>query len=100
MSCKLTTRYTKPDNVRWFGETNANYLVLSRLVKTINEFRGVKSCVYGKVSNGVAESTIVFEDRAACDAYLAAIVENADYQARKTYLDANGITAEQTITDL
>ena len=98
MSCKLTTRYTKPNNVRWFGETNQP--TLARIVKNTNEFAGVKSLVYGKVAHGATESVIVFEDRAACDAFLAAMEENADWQTRKTYNADNGISAEQTITDL
>ena len=38
-------------------------------------------------------STITFTDQAAAEAYLAALANNSEYQARQAYNAANGITS-------
>ena len=101
MSCKLVTHYTKPDSVKWFAQVSQdNFLVLSRLGKTVRNFPGVQTLLTSFLSPTQTETVIIFDTRANCDAYLVNIANDPDFQTRQAFFDANRITTEQTIVDL
>ncbi len=96
MAYTVTTRTVKPANVQWWNQVDQ--AGATRWANYVNAFPGVVSSAGAQSSSdaNVWESTVVFENKAAQQAFQASLANNADFQARKAYLIANNIVSTHT----
>jgi hypothetical protein len=94
MPYTMRTTVTKPNGVQWWNE--ANPAAAQRYADFTTSFPGVVSAAGGvnQSNPNLFESTIVFADQAACQAFANACSQNADWVSRKGYLNANGFTTQ------
>jgi hypothetical protein len=93
MAYTVTTRTVKPANVQWWNQVDA--AGATRWSSYVSSFPGVVSSTGAQSSTdaNVWESAVVFENKAAQQAFQASLANHADFQARKAYLIANNIVS-------
>jgi hypothetical protein len=98
MPYTMKTSVTKQNGVQWWNEVNP--AAAQRYADFTSSFPGVVSAVGGvsQSNPNLFESTIVFADQAAHQAFWAACTQNADWNSRKSYLTANGFVTQFQFT--
>ena len=88
----MKTTTTKPAGKQWWNEVDP--AAAQRYATFCNGFAGVVSAAGGvsQSNANVFESTIVFTDQNACQAFAAACRSNSDWASRQAYLTSNGFT--------
>lgn len=90
MPYSSTVTATKPAAAVWFNK--ANPAVSKAEIDWTKSQPGFVSLTVNNQDANTLVSTLVFQDQASFEAMKAAREGRSDYQARKAYLAANGIT--------
>lgn len=98
MAYTMNTRSVKQAGKQWWNEVDPTGA--QRYATFVQSSAGYVSAT-GGVSNtdpNVWESSITFESKAQFDAFVAACQTNADWVARKTFIQENGQTSTYTFS--
>lgn len=97
MAYTLITEATKPANVQWWNQVDS--AGATRYAAFVTAFSGVLSATgaQNEADANKWNSTVVFQNKAAYDAFVAACKTNADWAARKAYNDSNSIISTFTV---
>lgn len=92
----MITEATKPANVQWWNQVDS--AGATRYATFVSTFPGVLSVVGGanEADENKWNSTVVFQNKAVYDAFVAACKTNSDWAARKAYNDANSVVSKFT----
>jgi hypothetical protein len=94
MAYTMTSKTTKAASTPWFNQANA--ASAQRYADFVSNHSGVLEVTGAAVSDTEWNSTMVFENKAAFDAFFEDCKKNSDWAARKAYNTANSIVTEFT----